>query len=403
MESAKLLKAIIENSNEGIITIDDHGVVESINPGALKLFNYSSDEVIGRNISMLMPEPYKSNHDDYIHKYLLTGKRNIIGIGREVLGEKKDGTTFPFWLSISEVNYENRKIFTGFVQDLTKQKEAEDKLRQYTEELEEAVVARTEDLNILVKRLENAKDNVSKSLEKEKELNQLKSQFVSMASHEFRTPLGSIQLSTALINKYAEKGDTEGILKHTQKIKNSVDLLTNILNDFLSLDRLEGGFIHANFKEFNLVKLSEEIVEEMQPMAKQNQNIVYQHTGNHGMVHLDPHLLKNAITNLISNAIKYSGENTFIEFNTAITDEECVIEVKDDGIGIPEADQKHLLEPFFRANNTGKIPGTGLGLNIVKQYAHLMNGELTWESKLNHGTLLTLIFDQTNSNHAKGE
>lgn len=402
MESAKLLKAIIENSNEGIITIDDQGIVESINPGALKLFHYTSDEVIGRNISMLMPEPYKSNHDNYIGNYLLTGKRNIIGIGREVLGEKKDGTTFPFWLSISEVNYENRKIFTGFVQDLTKQKQAEEKLRQYTEELEEAVAARTEDLNILISRLENAKDNVSKSLEKEKELNQLKSQFVSMASHEFRTPLGSIQLSAALINKYAEKRDTEGILKHTQKIKNSVDLLTNILNDFLSLDRLEGGFIHANFKEFNLVKFSEEIIEEMQPMAKQNQNIVYQHTGNHGTVFLDPHLLKNAITNLISNAIKYSGENTFIEFNTAITEEQCIIEVKDNGIGIPEADQKHLLEPFFRANNTGKIPGTGLGLNIVKQYAHLMNGEITWESKLNHGTVFMLTFDQRSFNHAKG-
>lgn len=402
MESAKLLKAIIENSNEGIITIDDQGIVESINPGALKLFHYTSDEVIGRNISMLMPEPYKSNHDNYIGNYLLTGKRNIIGIGREVLGEKKDGTTFPFWLSISEVNYENRKIFTGFVQDLTKQKQAEEKLRQYTEELEEAVAARTEDLNILISRLENAKDNVSKSLEKEKELNQLKSQFVSMASHEFRTPLGSIQLSAALINKYAEKRDTEGILKHTHKIKNSVDLLTNILNDFLSLDRLEGGFIHANFKEFNLVKFSEEIIEEMQPMAKQNQNIVYQHTGNHGTVFLDPHLLKNAIINLISNAIKYSGENTFIEFNTAITEEQCIIEVKDNGIGIPEADQKHLLEPFFRANNTGKIPGTGLGLNIVKQYAHLMNGEITWESKLNHGTVFMLTFDQRSFNHAKG-
>src|SRR5690606_20164001 len=101
------------------------------------------EDVIGKNISMLMPEPYKSNHDNYIAKYLLTGKKNIIGIGREVLGEKKDGTTFPFWLSISEVNYENRKIFTGFVQDLTKQKLAEEKLRQYTEELEEIIRVRT--------------------------------------------------------------------------------------------------------------------------------------------------------------------------------------------------------------------------------------------------------------------
>lgn len=394
MESAKLLKAIIENSNEGIITIDKSGIVESINPGALKLFNYSNEEVIGRNISMLMPEPYKSHHDHYIEKYLSTGKKNIIGIGREVLGQKKDGSVFPFWLSISEVNYENRKIFTGFIQDLTKQKEAEEKLHVYTEELERIVRERTEDLHMMVERLENARDNVSQSLQKEKDLNQLKSQFVSMASHEFRTPLGSMQLSASLINKYADKNDIQGIYKHTLKIKNSVELLTNILNDFLSLDRLEGGNIEPHFKHFNLVKFSEEIIEEMQPMAKQNQNIVYQHTGNKGMVHLDPHLLKNAITNLISNAIKYSGENTFIEFNTSVLDEKCIIEVKDNGIGIPEADQKHLLEPFFRANNTGKIPGTGLGLNIVKQYAHLMNGEINWNSKLDKGTTFTLTFNQ---------
>src|SRR5690606_30635746 len=156
MESAKLLKAIIENSNEGIITIDDSGIVESINPGALRLFDYTAEEVIGNNISMLMPEPYRSQHDDYINKYLSTGKKKIIGIGREVLGQKKSGSTFPFWLSISEVNYENRKIFTGFVQDLSKQKQAEEKLRQYTEELEEAVAARTEDLNILISQIGRA-------------------------------------------------------------------------------------------------------------------------------------------------------------------------------------------------------------------------------------------------------
>src|SRR5690606_25130602 len=223
MESAKLLKAIIETSNEGIITIDDSGIIETINPAALKLFNYNSEDQVGKNISYLMPEPYRSRHDGYIEKYLLTGKKNIIGIGREVVGQKKDGTVFPFWLSISEVNYENRKIFTGFVQDLTKQKEAEEKLKKYTETLEEIVKERTENLQIMLDRLESAKEDVSKSLQKERELNQLKSQFVSMASHEFRTPLGSMQLSASLINKYAEKRDIEGIFKHTLKIRNSVE------------------------------------------------------------------------------------------------------------------------------------------------------------------------------------
>lgn len=393
MESAKLLKAIIENSNEGIITIDENGIVESINPGALKLFGYNSGEVIGNNISMLMPEPYRSQHDHYIQRYLNTGQKKIIGIGRDIIAQKKDGTTFPIYLSVSEVDYDDKKIFTGIIQDLSKQKEAEEKLKIYTEELEEIVKARTADLQLLVAKLEDAKNDVSDSLQKEKELNQLKSRFVSMASHEFRTPLSSIQLSASLINKYALKNDVNGIDKHTMKIKNSVDLLTSILNDFLSIDRLEGGKIEPKFTEFNLVKFSEEIIEEMQPIAKQNQHIVYQHSGDKADVTLDANLLKNAIINLISNAIKYSGENTFIEFNTNTNNGKCIIEVKDNGIGIPDEEQKHLLEPFFRANNTGKIPGTGLGLNIVRQYAHLMNGDITWKSKLDEGTLFRLTFN----------
>ncbi|MFB5944546.1 PAS domain-containing sensor histidine kinase [Albibacterium profundi] len=393
MESAKLLKAIIENSNEGIITIDENGIVESINPGALKLFGYNSGEVIGNNISMLMPEPYRSQHDHYIQRYLNTGQKKIIGIGRDIIAQKKDGTTFPIYLSVSEVDYDDKKIFTGIIQDLSKQKEAEEKLKIYTEELEEIVKARTADLQLLVAKLEDAKNDVSDSLQKEKELNQLKSRFVSMASHEFRTPLSSIQLSASLINKYALKNDVNGIDKHTTKIKNSVDLLTSILNDFLSIDRLEGGKIEPTFTEFNLVKFSEEIIEEMQPIAKQNQHIVYQHSGDNANVTLDANLLKNAIINLISNAIKYSGENTFIEFNTYTNNGTCIIEVKDNGIGIPDEEQKHLLEPFFRANNTGKIPGTGLGLNIVRQYAQLMNGDITWKSKLDEGTLFRLTFN----------
>ena len=392
MESGRLLKAIIDNAIEGIITIDEHGIVESINPAALLLFGYDAEEVVGKNISYLMPEPYKSAHDGYINNYLSTGVKKIIGIGREVKGLKKDGSTFPFRLSVSEVNYENRKIFTGFIHDLTKQKEAEDQLLNYTEELEEKVNTRTQDLSNLISELEHTKEDLSKSLEKEKELGQLKSRFVSMASHEFRTPLSSVQLSATLIDKYAQKQDLLNIEKHVKKIKGSVELLTNILNDFLSLERLEAGQTMVSFDEINLVKFSEEIIEEMRPITKQNQTIVYQHTGNKDAITLDPNLLKSAIINLISNSIKYSGENTFIEFNTELSENICTIEVKDNGIGIPIEEQKYLLEPFFRANNTGKIPGTGLGLNIVKRYVTLMNGNISWVSKQDEGTTFTLTF-----------
>jgi two-component system, LuxR family, sensor kinase FixL len=393
-EKSALLQAIIENAIDGIITINERGLIESINPAACALFGYSHEEVIGKNVSILMPKPDKTQHDQYISRYQQTGSANIIGKGRDVNGQKKDGTLFPFRLGVSKVNFSGRTIYAGFIHDLSKEKEAEAKILHYASQLEKLVEDRTLSLQKSVTELQAAKETVSKSLEKEKELNQLKSRFVSMASHEFRTPLSSITLSASLIEKYKLQSDDLNVSKHVSKIKNSVGNLTTILDDFLSLERLEAGKIETKLANFDIVKLSEEITEEMQLMAKKDQNILYQHTGTHCMVLLDQNLLRNCIVNLISNAIKYSGENTFIEFNTELTDNECVVTVRDNGIGIPEIDHKHLFEPFFRANNTGNIPGTGLGLNIVTRYVKLMGGKVNFSSLVNQQTVFTLNFSQ---------
>lgn len=402
MENAALLKAIVENAIDGIITIDDRGRIEAINPSACRLFQYMPEEVIGRNINILMPEPYHSQHDGYIERYQHTGEPHIIGIGREVSGLKKDGSIFPFRLGVSEVQFLGRKVYTGFIHDLSREKEAEEKLREYAAHLEEEVEKRTIWLKGTVNELRKAKEEVSLSLEKEKELGQLKSRFVSMASHEFRTPLSAIQLSAVLVDKYAQPFNNQHIAKHVKKIKNAVGNLTAILNDFLSLEKLEAGKVEPAFAEFDLVKLAEEITEELQMVAKEDQNIFYRHNGADSMVTLDANLLKNCIINLITNAIKYSGENTFIEFNTEIVEKECRVTVRDNGIGIPEPDQKHLFEAFFRAHNTGNIPGTGLGLNIVNRYVGLMHGYIDFESNLNKGTTFTLIFpnyEQESTDH----
>ncbi|RZK55968.1 MAG: PAS domain S-box protein [Pedobacter sp.] len=392
MERARLLNAIIENAIDGIITIDDRGTIEHINSAALTLFGYEKDELVGKNVSALMPQPDKKKHDGYIANYNETGKRHIIGIGREVYGQRKDGTTFPFRLGVSEVKFSDRKIFTGFIHDLSRQKDDEKRIKSYTEELEAKIKERTQDLVKLINELESAKEHVSALFEKERELNQLKTRFVSMASHEFRTPLSSIQLSASLIDKYTVKNDVANVEKHTGKIKNSINNLTTILNDFLSLEKLEAGRVEANPTAFNIIAFAEEITEEMQLISKQNQLIVYEHKGNTADVFIDLNLLKNCIINLISNAIKYSGENTMIQFNSTVSDGELIIEVIDNGIGIPDVDQNSLFEPFFRAHNTGDIPGTGLGLNIVKRYVGLMNGEVSCQSAQNVGTTFTLVF-----------
>lgn len=392
MERAKLLNAIIENAIDGIITIDEKGIIEHINPAAIALFGFSRGELIGKNVSVLMPEPDKTRHDSYLQNYNSTGKKNIIGIGREVTGQRKDGSTFPFRLGVSEVKFSDRKIFTGFIHDLSRQKDDEIRIKSYTEELETKIKERTHDLIKSINELETAKEHVSALFEKEKELNQLKTRFVSMASHEFRTPLSSIQLSASLIDKYTAKQDVVNVEKHTNKIKNAINNLTTILNDFLSLEKLEAGKVEANAQWFDMIAFAEEIAEEMQLISKQNQLIVYEHKGTTAQVFLDQNLLKNCIINLISNAIKYSGEDTMIQFNSNLKDNELIIDIIDNGIGIPEADLTHLFEPFFRAHNTGDIPGTGLGLNIVQRYVGLMNGTVSCQSSQNEGTTFRLHF-----------
>jgi two-component system sensor kinase FixL len=197
------------------------------------------------------------------------------------------------------------------------------------------------------------------------------------------------------LKKYAAPFNNENIKKHVNKIKSAVGNLTTILNDFLSLERLEAGNVRANTEHFDLVKLAEEVTEEMQMIAKEEQHIIYQHTGVERFADLDQNLLRNCMINLISNAIKYSGEHTFIEFNTEIHGANYVISISDNGIGIPALDQKNLFQPFFRANNTGNIPGTGLGLNIVLRYAKLMNGTVEFASEVDKGATFTLSFNRS--------
>ena len=395
MENAALLHALVHNASDGIITIDDSGIVESINPMACKLFAYSEQEVLGNNISMLMPSSDTDSYDGYPEHYKITEDVRCIGVGRELIGRTKDGNHFPFRLGVSEVKYAGRKIYAGFVHDLTQQKNDEERLKDYASHLEELVEKRTKILNETIKALEKSKEKVSASLEKEKVLSELKNRFLSMASHEFRTPLSSAHLSASLIEKYAEPLENTNIAKHAGKIINAVTNLTTVLNDFLYIEQLEIGRVKVKLSCFDLKQLAQEITEEMQLLSKAGQRINFTHIGVQNLATLDPNLIKNSIINLMTNAIKYSADTCYIEFTTEINDTHCIISVKDEGIGIPEEDQQHLFEPFFRAHNTGNIPGTGLGLNIVARYIALMKGTISYSSKLNEGSLFTITFPAT--------
>lgn len=395
MDNESRLKAIIENAIDGIITIDQRGIIETLNPAAAAIFEYDPAEVIGHNISILMPEPDRSNHDRYIENYQRTGTKKIIGIGREVLGRKKSGITFPFLLSVSEVALKDKIIYTGIIHDITQLKEAELAFRKLNTELEERVQQRTSELFDAIKQLKetNAKQKeaeaeVRKSLEKEKELNELKSRFVTLASHEFRTPLSTILSSVTLISKYEEIGDREKMNKHIHRIKSCVSELTVILNDFLSLSKLEEGVVTNAPSEFNIYVLAKDIQDEMQSMLKEKQTFTCLHSGRE-MVYLDKNIVKNILLNLISNAVKYSEEGV-IELSVAVNNVNIIFTVKDQGIGISEEDKPFLFTRFFRAHNAANIQGTGLGLNIVKRYVELLNGHIALESKIDHGSTFTI-------------
>ena len=409
-ESQNQLNAIIDNAVDGIITINERGIMQIVNPAAAHLFGYEVEELVNKNVATIAPNPHKKNHDTYINKYLETGKQKIIGVGREIMGLRKDGTQFPFLLSVSEIDFGDRKIFAGLIHDLTQQKEAEKHIKSLNVELEKRVEERTEKLvevvnkllltndtlkneiqerTIVAAKLKKSQKEVKKALEKEQELNELKSRFVSLASHEFRTPLSTILTSASLIGRYTEPGTEQKRQKHVDRIKDTVRNLTGILNDFLSLSKLEEGGFENEPEDFDLKELILKTVEEIRPIAKPDQNIIYKHKGS-TRVFMDMKFSRNICINLLSNAIKYSKKDIFID--TEVNRNHILLTVKDSGIGIPEKEQEYLFTRFFRAKNALNVQGTGLGLNIVRKYLELMNGKITFESTLNEGTTFIVRF-----------
>ncbi|WMJ73200.1 hybrid sensor histidine kinase/response regulator [Cytophagaceae bacterium ABcell3] len=266
-------------------------------------------------------------------------------------------------------------------------------IRKLNFELEARVEERTKELEKTVRKLEFSNNSLkvaqielSKALEKEKELNELKSRFVTIASHEFRTPLSTILSSVSLVSKYTDPADEDKRLKHINRIKSSVNNLKGILDDFLSISRLEEGNIYNNPVETDLKDFMEEVAEEMRSVAKSGQEIICHFSGETRLINLDRQILKNIIINLLSNAIKYSPAGKAVDFTISTTKKEISLTVKDQGIGIPEKDQPHLFSRFFRANNCGNVQGTGLGLNIVKKYIDILNGSIEYTSQENVGT-----------------
>jgi PAS domain S-box-containing protein len=242
----------------------------------------------------------------------------------------------------------------------------------------------------------DAEHEILNNLKKEQELGEIKSRFISMASHEFRTPLSAISSSAILIEKLNSHGNELKRIHHVSKIKKNIKNLVIILNDFLSLSKLEEGKVKAELTSFDLIKFSEAILEEMEGIKKRGQQIILNTQLSKVEVYLDSKLMRHILFNLLSNAIKYSEEDKKIIYTISFEEEQLNIEIQDQGIGIPQKDQAKIFERFHRAHNTTNIQGTGLGLHIVKHYAELMKGKITFKSDVHKGSTFYLKFPKTN-------
>lgn len=393
METKQGIDALFMHATEGILVVNSTGDILQINPSAERLFGYHTGELIGKKIEVLTPHRLAGRHVHHRENYGHHPHARAMGAGMDLYGLKKDGTEFPVEISLSPYSTPDGNFVIAFIVDITVRKQAEEKLKHYSADLEKQVKNRTLILEEAIEELQRTKKELNHALKKEKELNELKSRFVSMASHEFRTPLTTMMSSLSLLTKYAEQNDTENQKKHAGKIKNSINNLTDILNDFLSVSKLEEGKVENLPEPVHLKSYVSEIISEMQTMAKPDQKIIQEHTGKEEAV-LDKKLLKHILFNLISNAIKFSDTGKTIEVKVQSLPASVKIAVRDQGIGISTEDQKHLFERFFRGHNATHIQGTGLGLNIIAKYIELMKGSIDVESIEKRGTTFTVIIPQ---------
>jgi len=403
MSSEDRFSALFKFAAESILVVNQKGEIVLANPASEKLFSYSKEELIGKPIELLIPARYTQQHHKDLTKYNKNPHARSMGIGMDLNGLKKNGEEFPVEISLSPFENQEGKFVIAFIIDITVRKLNDEILKKQkqeleflTNELEKRVKDRTLILEEALHELERSQEELSAALEKEKELNELKTRFVSMASHEFRTPLATILSSLSLIRKYGERNDVDSQVRHISRIKSSVTHMTEILNDMLSLTKLEEGRISTIPEEFQLDDFISEIIQELQAVAKKGQIIHYNHKGYCEVV-LDGKILKNILFNLISNAIKFSMEGSPIEVYSVVNDTQIELIIKDHGIGIPEEDQEHLFERFYRAINVTNIQGTGLGLNIVAKYVELLNGNIDFVSKLNEGTTFKILIPKNNA------
>ena len=337
LDQAQHTQAILDNMVDGLITINERGIIDSFNPAAERIFGYSADEVLGQNIKILMPNPHREKHDEYIRNYQATGVARIIGIGREVEGQREDGSLFPMDLSISEVSRHGRSMYVGMVRDITERKRVE----------------------------------------------RMKGEFVSTVSHELRTPLTAISGSLGLIVG-GKLGDLPAQAKSMVDIAHNNSLrLSHLINDLLDIEKLSAGKMQFEMQEQPLMPLVAQAIEANRGYGAGRQvEMAFIGEPVEAEVRVDSQRLMQVLSNLMSNAVKYSPDNGTVEVTAELRPHAVRVTVTDHGSGIPEEFRARIFQKFAQADSsdTRQKGGTGLGLAITRELIERMGGRIDFES-----------------------
>jgi len=392
-KKGNIFKLLSEAISEGIIIVNEKQEIVASNGAANTMFGYEDNELLGRDLNLLIPKDYHKSHRGHFNNFIEHSDRRQMGHGRDLYGLRKDGTKFPVEAGLNPFQiYENAYVM-ALVSDITVRKQQESEIRELNANLEDKITERTQALENTVAQMQEevekrraAENKLKESLQKERELNELKTKFLSMVSHEFKTPLSGIHTSTTLIGKYTKEEQQDKRDKHLKTIKAKVKYLDNILNDFLSIERLQTGKTVYKFSTFPLSKVVNEVIYDANMMLKDGQRIEYPQDIDDITLEFDEKILELILTNLINNAIKYSSEGDVIEVKAKASEKELNIQVKDEGMGIPEKEQKYIFNRYFRAENALLNAGTGIGLNIIKSHLENLGGQIVFNSKEGEGS-----------------
>ncbi len=399
-----IFNLLFEAIPEGAIIANDQQLIIASNSVAEQIFGYEKEELVNQHLNILVPLKYQSNHKTHFSNFLKNKTIQNINYELNLYGIAKNNKKFPLEISLNPFEIDKKLFVIALIIDITNRKEADKKIKNLNTKLEKTIKEKTAELKNTIKQLKEVNINlkreikkriegeakIKKALQKEQELNSLKTKFLSLVSHEFKTPLSGILTSSMLLDKYKLSNQQDKRDKHIETITQKVHYLNNILNDFLSIESIESSNVNYKFTTFNLSKIVNEVVYNANMLLKNGQKINISTDTNDYVLHQDEKILELILSYLLYNAIKYSLENTTIDIEIYQDSESTIFKFIDEGIGIPKNDQKFIFNRYFRAENVLNIQGTGIGLNIVKSHLENLGGSITFESIEHKGSIFII-------------